>query len=162
MSIWTHVTGTIRVDGYSENKAAPFSLSPKMLEYDEDLYNKTEEEREAFYKAQSENWDEIKASGIPMGSEGPLEWEWLPEADDSSMVCGQYVIKGDLRDYEDAAPIIQWIKNVVKKLEENWRIRQGSFHINVGYDTQLAVIIDGYGEVTVIELTDSMKVLYGK
>lgn len=147
MSQWTHISGTFRVDGFDfesitrlteddkKDVTAPCPMNIGIMtpEYDFDATdNMTPEQKDNYYKLRRDQWEAAEKSGIPMGSEGSLEWSWIGLKDSSSVCRGHYVITGDLRDYDSAEPIFQWVKKIVAELKvKNYWIRQMAIHVDV-------------------------------
>lgn len=127
MSVWGHIAGMIRVDGmdlsladetYVPPKNPPVDIGVMTPDYDYSATDKmSEEEQEAYYAERSRQWKAAEDSGIPMGSEGSITWEWLAHKRGDHQYDGRYVISGDLRDYEDAQPVFDWVQKIVEKIE---------------------------------------------
>lgn len=105
MSIWTHVAGCIRVDGFidqsgSEDGKAEEKISSsmgKIINFADDDYTTI----------------------IPCGSEGSLKYKWLRNEHTSAINIGQILIWGDLRDYSNVDEIEKWLTEIVANLEKN-------------------------------------------
>lgn len=174
MSQWTHVAGMIRVDGIGSlvpgviSNEAP-SIGVMTPDYDFDtVSNMPEEQVEAYYKERERQWAEAQKSGIPMGSEGSVKWQWIGNDKESHMCRGHYIIHGDLRDYDSAQPIYEWVKNIVKTLKEkNLWIRQIAINVNVEGEPPV-FIGNSYNEntheeeVIMYKVTKVGHILYGQ
>lgn len=170
MSVWTHVTGTIRVDGIAfhlglenDNEISinpPLDLGVQTIR-EEYPHNATKKEMDAYYKRAEENWKASQDSGIPMGSEGSLHWEWVPN-------MGMYVISGDLRDYETAEPIYEWLKELKTKFDNSQLfLRQIAVQVDVEGKTPVFIGLE-YDEklqeerLVKYEITANGVLLYAK
>lgn len=97
MSVWTHVSGIIRLNGWYRHEDIEEWLS-----------------KPAGYYEDATSWDNCR---LPMGSEGSLEWEFIRRKDIYNLVCNSHVIfYGDLRDFsvEDCKQIEVWWDNIFK------------------------------------------------
>lgn len=104
MSTWTHVTGIIRA----------YSIQDMVPERDWDSVIG----KECLWGSNSERWkdaDEHPEEYMPCGSEGTLQKSIWVNPDKSDV--NSYVISvfGDLRDWDDVDPIIEWFKKLVKE-----------------------------------------------
>lgn len=112
MSVWTHVSGIIRLDDWT---------------FDESTRNNYDELTKMFKMSVSENnWK--KGCNMPCGSEGSLHYVVIPDADKSCVNFCQISFWGDLRDYDSKdvdREFHQWLNKIVKKLEKkNYLVRQ--------------------------------------
>ena len=115
MSVWTHVSGMIRLDDWT---------------FDESTRNSYDEITKMFKMSVSENnWK--KGCNMPCGSEGSLHYVVIPNADKSCVNICQISFWGDLRDYDSKKvdkEFHQWLNKIIKKLEKkNYLVRQLSF-----------------------------------
>lgn len=107
MSIWTHVSATIRIDDLNSI-----------------FGNNSTDLSKVFIR---DTWQHSNKNGnLPTGSEGSLDVEFIERPENDG---GQYMktvcIFGDLRDYEDLAPIHSWWLNIKNNLPKGCDIRQG-------------------------------------
>jgi len=117
MSIWTHAAGIIRLDfinpaeyGVADEKAAIKKLLGKAFDY-KDMYD----------RALCEDLDEHPEDYMPFGSEGSLRRTILQNPgcfeNVTALPMWTIVIEGDLRDYDDPEAIVEWFKEVCRKLK---------------------------------------------
>lgn len=112
MSMWTHVSGNIRVDDYSF--------------FQGDRY--TDKEIKKILGPMS-TWEEPNDKcKLPMGSEGSLEYDIWTNPSESSLFRYNIAIYGDLRDFgpENIKEIEDWFSNLHKQFTPgdtyfNWR-----------------------------------------
>ena len=114
MSIWTHITGCIRVDDMK------MILQPN---------NKTD-----FSKIFVRNtWYHPNDNGnLPTGSEGSIDVEFIDRNDDeSSSYMRTVAFFGDLRDFtqEDCQTIKDWWYNISTQLGKGCSIRQAVLNV---------------------------------
>lgn len=115
MSIWTHITGCIRVDDMK------MILQPN---------NKTN-----FSKIFVRNtWYHPNDNGnLPTGSEGSIDVEFIDRTDDdASDYMRTIALFGDLRDFEeeDCQSVIDWWHNIPQNLGNDCIIRQAVLQVN--------------------------------
>lgn len=115
MSIWTHITGCIRVDDM------------KMLFLPN---NKTD-----FSKIFVRNtWYHPNDNGnLPTGSEGSIDIEFIERTDDdASDYMRTIALFGDLRDFdeEDCQSVIDWWYNIPQSLGSDCIIRQAVLQVS--------------------------------
>lgn len=95
MSVWTHVAGIIRLDGYYDYMDIQNWLS-RPARFEDETYRV---------------WEKCT---LPMGSEGSLVWELHGTGRDLSL-CNSYIcFHGDLRDFDvdDGAKIVTWWNDI--------------------------------------------------
>ena len=112
MSIWTHVSGMIRIDDWT---------------FDESNRRSYDEITKMFKMSIKENnW--AKGCNMPCGSEGSIHYVVIPNSDKSCVNNCQISFWGDLRDYDSKdidREFHQWLNKIVKKLEKkNYLVRQ--------------------------------------
>lgn len=127
MSIWGHVAGVIRVNGrsvslteevYVPPTTPPVDIGVMSPEYDYNATaNMTEEQEKDYFKIREMQWKASEDSGIPMGSEGSLKWSYSCHKIGDCQYHGNYTISGDLRDFEEADVVYNWLKQVKAKVE---------------------------------------------
>jgi hypothetical protein len=101
MSIWTHVVGTIRVDGIPG-----ISKLEKLKEILGEIYT---------WDDLADLEDDIEGeTTLPMGSEGSLRYQVIEY--DTGMRWAVIPIWGDLRDYDDVAYIEEWWNRVISDI----------------------------------------------
>ena len=113
MSVWTHVNGSIRIDSLRmismgnmvSSKEDIKKRAGRIVEYDDENYETT----------------------VPLGSEGSLKYTIWEDPHESSMAAFTLNIFGDLRDYKDREPIIEWIGDITK----DQFIRSGIVEISI-------------------------------
>jgi len=99
MSIWTHVSGLIRVDSLRFVKDADptldkiYEILGKQISY-------------------NEVWDEDIKSHIPCGSEGSIQYQVITNPDLSAIAAYTIPIWGDLRDYDSIEEIKNWFDKI--------------------------------------------------
>jgi len=107
MSIWTHVSGIIRIDDYKM-----FGLSGQKTDLSKVFIRNT-----WFHRNENGN--------LPTGSEGSIDVEFIDRhEDDSTDYMRTVAFFGDLRDYEDLSLIQSWWRNIPNILPESCGIRQ--------------------------------------
>jgi len=92
MSQWTHVAGCIRID---------------------DLFNDTASKIKAQFGITctfDDGEDALDKCNVPCGSEGSIQYRIEHTGSPYSLSWGLVSIWGDLRDYNDATAIYEWIK----------------------------------------------------
>lgn len=117
MSIWTHVTGSFTtIDNAKTIKAAlgePFLY--RIAREIDNKYGYDSPESEEYNKKWMDAFNNEQKGGIPMGSEGSLDYRIIKDRNfnpDEVTV----IVQGNLRDYEEPGPIIKWIKGFSKQL----------------------------------------------
>lgn len=97
MSVWTHVTGVIRVDSIRGLMPAP--------KFDKIFVKRL--------------WGDNNISNMPTGSEGSLDYRVIENPDESAMAAYTVVIFGDLRDYgaDRIQDIKDWWERVLSEFE---------------------------------------------
>ena len=115
MSIWTHITGCIRVDDMK------MILQPN---------NKTD-----FSKILVRNtWYHPNDNGnLPTGSEGSIDVEFIERTDDdASDYMRAIALFGDLRDFdeEDCQSVIDWWYSIPQSLGNDCIIRQAVLQVS--------------------------------
>ena len=116
MSIWTHITGTIRVDDstlFFNNKGG-VDLSKLFIR---------------------DTWEHPNENGnLPTGSEGSLDVEFITRSNDDGIDYRKTIaFFGDLRGFEtaDCDEVREWWKNIAMKLHEvKCSVRQAVLEIN--------------------------------
>ena len=113
MSVWTHVAGIIRVDGFRLNESDPEpnwdELIGKELNWDDD--SEVREVREI-----RKNYHKCSEEFMPCGSEGSLKKVIWKNPDKNSLASYTVSVFGDLRDYDDLVKIEKWFTKVCSKL----------------------------------------------
>lgn len=144
MSQWTHVCGCVRVDylpfidGNEKGKDFKYKLK--------EIFGKT-----CNWKDSRDIWNNCN---VPCGSEGSIQYDIEHTACDNSVSWGVVYIWGDLRDYENANAIYEWIK----KATETLIIRSCSVKIDVEY--QHSYLVYDHFDDKKIETFIEMKELY--
>ena len=147
MSQWTHVIGTIQYC-YKKPEDLEKILGKPVLWKDALKFKYGSPEQEDFHQ---NVWckafdDNEKGRGIPMGSEGSLEWYFVDTSEANENVLGEgslIVIEGDLRDYggkTEVNYIIKWFTNVLKELSA----REGILKIRDEWSPEI-IIVTGNG-----------------
>lgn len=112
MSVWTHVSGMIRLDYWTFEEGG--------LKGYEDL--------EKMFKTSTHENNWKKGCNMPCGSEGSLFCKFIYNSDESCVNVCQISFWGDLRDYDSKdvdREFHQWLNKIVKKLEKkNYLVRQ--------------------------------------
>jgi|AACY02.16.fsa_nt_gi hypothetical protein len=104
MSVWTHVAGCIR---YDDLRGAGIDLR----DFYESLLRGT------------------PPSGIPEGSEGPLQWEIIENPMMNAAASYVVAIWGDLRDFDDLSRIELWFRRCIE--HPNAMVRQAVLEAQV-------------------------------
>jgi hypothetical protein len=119
MSVWTHVNGSVRVDGflYSRENEIKKALG-KIVNYDDD------------------DWD----TDLPCGSEGSLKYTVWTNPDESHIAKHTINIFGDLRDYNDSESIKEWFESVIKKLNP-FSIRDAVLTVDVEFGEMFVYVL---------------------
>ena len=108
MSVWTHVIGGIRLDGFAFQKADESKL--KKIFIQSTFYNFNEK------------------CNMPCGSEGSIRYKIIKNDEESCLNKCQIALWGDLRDYDSdriKKEFKIWLESVKKKLnKEGFLIRQ--------------------------------------
>jgi len=123
MSIWTHVAGCIRIDGFIDQSGSEDgevtekinSSMGKIINFADKDYTTT----------------------IPCGSEGSLKYKWLRNDHSGATNIGQILIWGDLRDYSNVDEIEKWLTEIVTNLDKNhFYLRDGIVSVDVESDEE--------------------------
>jgi hypothetical protein len=76
--------------------------------------------------------ERVDLCDVPYGSEGSVQYKVELTGTPSSLARVVVTVWGDLRDYDDAEEIVEWLKGTVKELnKQGIGIRGGAFHIEV-------------------------------
>ena len=105
MSIWTHVTGAIRIDSSSTIDDISYTRAF------EEIFGKVLK-----YDSPSSVWEEAelcKDLFTPYGSEGGIEYYIYVNPDGFSMDKYAVLIIGDLRDYINTEEIVEWFNKIL-------------------------------------------------
>ena len=107
MSVWTHVTGVVRIDSIRISDDIPNfdKLFGKEWTFD-DMWDDEPIYREF----------EIDPAFMPSGSEGSLNKSVWVNPDKNCMSAYTITVFGDLRDYDDPDAIILWFKDCCKNV----------------------------------------------
>lgn len=138
MSTWSHVAGCIRMDSLfvsipSFLEALPFIFGRKVRFGDED-------------------WQTTLPCTLPCGSEGSLNYEFLPHFNNQCINFGQVFIWGDLRDYSDLTAIEEWVKQFTTKLKDaGINIRDGVVTMSSGDKWLTMTYVYRHGEKLWVE-----------
>lgn len=111
MSLWTHMSGTLRLDSLKFEK--------------EDTMNKSDFNK-IFIVSTWEKWN--RKCNVPCGSEGSIEYSLWINPNISQVPSYQLSFRGDLRDFSDTQAILDWWKSIpelLKKLPKHVWIREG-------------------------------------
>ena len=106
MSVWTHVAGIIRVDDIRFDNYSP--------NFDKIVG------KECLFESSENTWRDMQNNPndyMPYGSEGTLQKSVWIDPDKSSMAAYTISVFGDLRDYEEPQPIIDWFIKVCDRFE---------------------------------------------
>ncbi len=99
MSQWTHVNGSIRIDGLPMIPGADEESIRVLMG------------RMVFFNDPKKKWDRCS---VPCGSEGSLRYVPIKAGD--GIVLWTVVIWGDLRDYDNVKEIKEWFTGIVDSL----------------------------------------------
>ena len=123
MSIWTHVAGCIRVDGFIDLSGSE----------DAGVKEKINSSMGKIINFADEDYTTI----VPCGSEGSLKYKWLRNDHTSAINIGQLLIWGDLRDYSNVDEIEKWLTEIVTNLDKNHLyLRDGIVSVDVESDEE--------------------------
>lgn len=155
MSIWTHVNGSIRIDGahtYEENEEQTINnIVGEMINYNE--------------LAKLDIMEEPQCD-LPMGSEGSLQYKFVFYGEDEdlgdgceshSMSRGSILIWGDLRDYDTPNEIVAWFKNLLTKIEKSNKgffIREALIDVYTEGNNRLICVKKQTDDIEIIEVSD--------
>lgn len=95
MSIWTHVSGCIRIDGLE-------FLDDNIKSSIKSAFGKT-----CQWEDPKNVWDECT---VPCGSEGSIQYSVVKTGSENSLAWGLVYLWGDLRDYESPDEIFKWLQ----------------------------------------------------
>ena len=115
MSIWTHITGCIRVDDMNKvfHPALAIDLSKIFIR---------------------NTWHHPNINGnLPTGSEGSIDVEFIEKTDDNaSDYMRTIALFGDLRDFdeEDCQSVIDWWYSIPQSLGNDCIIRQAVLQVS--------------------------------
>lgn len=150
MSQWTHIVGAIQCS-WTEEEAIEKLGKPVLWDDGKALFGTSE--WDGYYQnVWCKAFDDSAAGvGIPMGSEGSINWKYV-STDEWYAGAGTLIaIEGDLRDFggeNDINLIINWFTRAAKKarfatltIKDEW------------LDEYITVICDLWGTVTVIKHT---------
>ena len=118
MSNWTHVAGVIRVDSLRLNEKIGFDklIGKEFMPYRNILNNDSIDDITAKLNDAYADLEADPSAYLPMGSEGSLQKSVWTNPDENACAAHVVTIWGDLRDHHDANEIVEWFKNVCKKL----------------------------------------------
>lgn len=137
MSVWSHLTGVVRVDGmpgygnkfYTKEKLAEFIGEPWTFYKLLDHYKNYRDSGAPLDKYEYP----LETCKLPYGSEGSIEYNIHIYREESGFPWATVTFWGDLRDYDDITPLKEWAQNLLNALENNnYWIRQFSFDISGG------------------------------
>ena len=130
MSIWTHVAGVIRVDGFGGGRTK---------EDFEPILGK-----EITFHSPYWMWDEVEAypeNFVPFGSEGGLAYTVWQNPEKDHLAANTISIFGDLRDYTKPEKIKEWFENIL--YNKGLCIRDAVISIDCGlYKEKMIVAYD--------------------
>ena len=140
MSQWTHVCGLIRIDSMWDVRKSLIDSFGKTYKYADSI----------------EAWE---ACTVPTGSEGSVQYDIVNTRDEKkfalsggSITFGYVAIHGDLRDYDDANEIYEWIKNACGNEETaGWWVRSCCVRVEIEYGKSF-IIYDENDEIFMKEL----------
>lgn len=113
MSVWTHITGNIRIDG------APGLTKISTVEALKKVLGNT-----CSFDDDEAVWD---ACNVPKGSEGSLQYEVIEYGD--GLLWVTVAVWGDLRDYDFIAEIKAWFERIL--CAEGLIVRQAVLSVSV-------------------------------
>jgi len=139
MSQWTHLAGTIRVDGFTLDPEQRANLAGTIRA----CVGPT-----CGFADQEESWSAVEdAKMVPLGSEGSARWKWQPYERDSSVMLGQINIWADLRGVgEDPAATVEemrlWVEKICSNLKKaSLSVRDAVLMVNIEYKGQWVVYL---------------------
>jgi hypothetical protein len=136
MSQWTHVTGCIRFDflpGFGNPKAELSEAFGRTCEFDDP----------------PSVW---KLCTVPCGSEGSVQYKIDRTGTGNSLAWGVVYVWGDLRHYQDAQEIYEWLK----KSCANKAVRGCAVKIEIEYGKSYLVYDTPIG-LAMMELPETME-----
>lgn len=119
MSIWTHVSGCIRVDALRMQEPDPCSLAGALGLVDPIAADKKERKKIEDAMGRIVRFgDKECETTLPLGSEGSLEYQIIENPDRAMLAAYVVPFWGDLRDFDasDLPTLQDWFKGVCKKL----------------------------------------------
>lgn len=155
MSQWTHVAGTIRVDGLS-------GASGDVPRAEEMLLLKSILGPTFSYCDSVEKFEKCKAEGLPIGSESSIQYRINIYGEEGSMDRGTIVIWGDLRDYDNVDEIRMWFFKSLAALQfdvSTFDVREAVLVIDVEFSGKKIVLLYDEGEYVKKEGEIRFKVL---
>lgn len=136
MSQWTHVNASVRLDAI---RMLPGALGANAISnlglmfhdyLDEDIASGEVNVWNPYVKYLKKNTtSQHEKCDVPCGSEGSLFYHVVENPSQSSISAYTLTIWGDLRDYDDAEEICQYIYNITK----DKMVRSGILEIHVEY-----------------------------
>jgi len=101
MSVWTHVSGSLRLDSIP-GMGPPIDLHEVL----------------GFTCTFDDNPNAWDACTVPCGSEGSLQFGTVPGVVPSSLNSHNVIIWGDLRDYENPDSVVEWFEERLSVLSD--------------------------------------------
>ena len=151
MSQWTHVIGTIQCS-WTEEDAIELLGKPVLWSDTDDLEYGTPEYDSYYENVWRPAFDNFaKGKGIPMGSEGSVDWYFVKTKDQNCLGEGSLIaIQGDLRDFggeKDIQGIIDWFVNAAK------HARFATLIIKDEYSDEYVHIVADWGHIMIAKYT---------
>lgn len=153
MSQWTHMVGTIQCS-WSKEQAEEYLGKPVLWEDWSGIEFDTPEWKDYYENVWSAAFDKFEnGEGIPMGSEGSVDWYFSETNDDPSCLGmgGIIAIQGDLRDFggePDIKKAIDWFVRAAK-----WA-RFATLTIKDEWSTKYIHVIVDWGHIIIAEIKE--------
>ena len=152
MSQWTHVVGSIQCSW--DKKQAIEKLGKPVLWQDADKFEYGTPEYKDYYENvwKKAFQDNKEGKGIPMGSEGSIDWYFIKTNQEHCLGEGTLIsIQGDLRDFggdEEVDLIVNWFEKATEDA------RFATLTIKDEYSPNYITIITYWGKCYVLKQND--------
>jgi hypothetical protein len=130
MSLWTHATGVIRVDGLPFSPFEQYTVE-KLAEFigESFPFKKIHKIATDAYNNDEPYINPLDNCTLPYGSEGSVDY--VIHEYNTGMPWAVVTFWGDLRDYDSPEEVIDWAKNLLDKLESSdYYVRQFCFTVS--------------------------------
>lgn len=136
MSVWTHITGNIRIDGLP-------GVSPLFtVEGIKEMLGNT-----CSFDDDRDIWDKCS---VPKGSEGSLQYEVIEYSGGLPWIT--VAVWGDLRDYDDVDEIKKWFEGIV--CQKEIMTRQAVLNVSVNGGSDVVLVLHEDDETKTVKLID--------
>ena len=143
VSIWTHVVAVFRIDDLriQSNDISLEDETKELLVRFDEIFGK-----ECLWESSSEIWSDCEENPekyLPCGSEGTLHKVVYINPDRSDITAYVVTVYGDLRDYEELDPVLEWFKQCCNN--KYLAIRQACIMATNGLETK--TLVTQWGEI---------------